>query len=444
MTSPNLVVKRYLHIVVDLESGESKTNSLFSNYPVLYKDAEIIWLASDNARELEQRAKDIISVGEPLQQIPRLDYLPKFFEPMLADASLSPLRFSHLVRTYVHFYKIATRDVHKRLETLQSGVDKLSAAHKVVAELQKEAGEKEVALGEKRELAKNALEMISNTMKSATEKKNDLMEMKSKAQENSKLLTERKAAVELELKEVEPLLKEAIAAVGQIKTEALSEIRSLRAPPDIIRDILEGVLRLMGTKDTSWNSMKSFLSKRGVKEDIRSLNPSKISTESCVAVEKLLNSKADSFEVKNAKRASAAAAPLAAWVIANVKYCKVIQSVRPLEEEQEKLERDLKISENNMKLLKSGLDDVDARVKELSNQLNVYTQEAAVLELKLENVQKSLKKSEVLISKLSTEYKNWKTQLEEIHKKVNSVDLEAFYIAFVISQLSHLVYEKRQ
>lgn len=79
----------------------------------------------------------------------------------------------------------------------------------------------------------------------------------------------RKKAIEIELAEVEPILQEARAAVGNIKAESLSEIRSLRAPPDIIRDILEGVLRLMGTQDTSWNSMKTFLAKRGVKEDIR-------------------------------------------------------------------------------------------------------------------------------------------------------------------------------
>lgn len=254
----------------------------------------------------------------------------------------------------------------------------------MVRALKQEAEKQEVALAEKREMANNALEMIATTMKSATNQKTDLLELKKKAQDNELLLMKRKEAVELELREVEPMLKEAVSAVGQIKTEALSEIRSLRAPPDIIRDILEGVLRLMGTRDTSWNSMKSFLSKRGVKEDIRSLNPSRISVENCNAVEKLMNTKSESFDLKNAKRASAAAAPLATWVIANVKYCKVVQSIKPLEVEQEQLQRNLRESENNMKLLKSGLDDVDARVKELSIQLNNYTQEAAVLEVKLE------------------------------------------------------------
>ena len=48
-------------------------------------------------------------------------------------------------------------------------------------------------------------------------------------------------------------------AVGSIKTETLGEIRSLRAPPVVIRDILEGVLTIMGIFDTSWVSMKRFI-----------------------------------------------------------------------------------------------------------------------------------------------------------------------------------------
>ena len=79
----------------------------------------------------------------------------------------------------------------------------------------------------------------------------------------------RKEDIDKELAEVEPLIEEAKRAVADIKPEALSEVRSMRAPPEAVRDILEGVLRLMGIQDTSWNSMKTFLAKRGIKEDIR-------------------------------------------------------------------------------------------------------------------------------------------------------------------------------
>ena len=40
-----------------------------------------------------------------------------------------------------------------------------------------------------------------------------------------------------------------------------------------------------------------------------------------------------------AKRASVAAAPLAAWVVANVKFSVVLEKIEPLENEQAQLEK---------------------------------------------------------------------------------------------------------
>lgn len=61
--------------------------------------------------------------------------------------------------------------------------------------------------------------------------------------------------------------------------------------------------------------------------------------ESRESVEQLLSERKESFEAKTAKRASVAAAPLAAWVTANVRYSKVLEKIRPLEKEQAKLQR---------------------------------------------------------------------------------------------------------
>jgi len=45
----------------------------------------------------------------------------------------------------------------------------------------------------------------------------------------------------------------------------------------------------------------------------------------------------ESFEEKTAKRASIAAAPLAAWVLANLQYGQILEQVAPLEREQRQL-----------------------------------------------------------------------------------------------------------
>ena len=44
--------------------------------------------------------------------------------------------------------------------------------------------------------------------------------------------------------------------------------------------------------------------------------------------------RSESFDARVAKRASVAAAPLAAWVHANVSFARVIERIRPLEDEQ--------------------------------------------------------------------------------------------------------------
>ncbi len=80
--------------------------------------------------------------------------------------------------------------------------------------------------------------------------------LKQKQGEEKIALEKRKKVIESELSEIEPLIQESKDAVGNIKPESLSEIRSLRMPPDVIRDILEGVLRLMGIYDISWLSMR--------------------------------------------------------------------------------------------------------------------------------------------------------------------------------------------
>ena len=80
--------------------------------------------------------------------------------------------------------------------------------------------------------------------------------LQKQAAEENKKLDKRKREIDTELAEIEPLVKETKAAVGNIKSETLGEIRALRAPPAAIRDILEGVLSLMGVYDTSWVSMK--------------------------------------------------------------------------------------------------------------------------------------------------------------------------------------------
>uniref|UniRef100_A0A182JQU2 Cytoplasmic dynein 2 heavy chain 1 n=1 Tax=Anopheles christyi TaxID=43041 RepID=A0A182JQU2_9DIPT len=443
------------HLVVILESESPTVRALFESYPALHQKSELIWLLPETVSKAEDLRSYLAAIGsganvvqqspqEPASILPLPVYFNDLIDTKLSDWSLSPLRRVYLIRSYFHLYGQEKAQKEQYKAKIQIGVDKLSETHRVVEQLKIVAQEKQQALAEKRKLANQSLDMISNTMSSANDKKTELLELQRQAQESSEKLIERKRAIEEELSLVEPTLREASAAVGQIKTEALSEIRSLRAPPEIVRDILEGVLRLMGIRDTSWNSMKTFLAKRGVKEDIRSLDPSRISPENCASVEKLLQSKAESYEQRNAKRASAAAAPLAAWVIANVKYAKVMQSIKPLEREQNQLKENLDQAEADMQSLSSGLDNVNDTVRSLSEQLNLYTQEAAMLEIKLDEAKNTLHTAEILVQNLNSEYTSWSKELDDLNDAITHLDGRCFMTALNVTQLSQMSLDERR
>lgn len=69
----------------------------------------------------------------------------------------------------------------------------------------------------------------------------------------------------------------------------------------------------------------------------RCLDASQISPAALASVQKLLEVRGGSFEAATAKRASAACAPLAAWVRANIHYAAALQRVQPLQAHQAKL-----------------------------------------------------------------------------------------------------------
>lgn len=434
-------VKSNLHLVIALETTTVNFQEILKQYKSLYSKTEFIWFQDIPATTKQVLCESVFKLMRN-EMSRNVELSSKLFENVISYCgpwNESPKRSVQLIKTYYLTYLMSEKKKVDHRNKLELGIQKLSDSYKYVAQLKEDSQEKEKALAEKRLLASQALEMISNTMTSANDQKSDMLKLRLKTEESGETLKIRKQEIQEELSLVEPLLNEASAAVGQIKTEALSEIRSLRAPPETIRDILEGVLRLMGIRDTSWNSMKSFLAKRGVKEDIKSLNPSQISPENCTEVERLIKQKSDSFDQKNAKRASAAAAPLASWVVACVKYSRVIQSIKPLEREQNELEQNLQRTETQMKSLSSGIDDVNVKVKELSDQLNVYTQEAAILEIKLQDTRNILRSTEVLVEKLSSEFNNWSRDLEAINCEIKDLEKQSMLISLCIAHFSHML-----
>ncbi|XP_053400577.1 cytoplasmic dynein 2 heavy chain 1-like [Mercenaria mercenaria] len=446
-------IKANLHIALIMDCTNNKFILNCESNPALYKECAVQWMEGWSRDSMIKIPYMLLtkppkiegaSIGETKQHKRKLSGGEELLKGFLhvhesaaqANMGATPRRYIAFLNTYQQVYSNKKRGIETRQHHLQAGVSKLNEAKQLVDELKRKAGEQSVLLAEKQNEADQALSHITESMQNANEQKNEMEVLKQQAAEENKILDKRKRAIDKELAEVEPLVQEARKAVGNIKTESLSEIRSLRAPPPVIRDILEGVLRLMGIYDTSWVSMKSFLAKRGVKEEIQTFDARGINPKIREDVEVLLKKNKDSFDSKSARRASVAAEPLAAWVRANVQYSYVLEKIEPLEKEQNDLKKNLHKAESRMEKLSRALDEVDQKVAQYRHRFETLTKEAAELKIKLDKENETIIAAETLVSKLDGEYTRWNSQVGELDMELKELPKRVLLASGFVAYLS--------
>ena len=445
-------IKKNLHVILIMDCAQENFSTILESNPAFIKECSVQWMENFSNETYVTLPAQILqslhsgndklesSIDERLtRQISTSDSLLQSFYTIhdsIDSKITSPSKFIALIKAYHTIVAKEKEKILSRKKKLSAGVGKLNDAREVVAKLKEEAAVKETELAVKQTSANEALQMITDTMKNANTQKKDMEVLKTNTIKEERQIAERKKIIDEELKEVEPLIAEARSAVGNIKSDTLTEVRSLRMPPPVIRDILEATLIIMGMQDTSWNSMKSFLSKRGIREEIKSFDARRISPKAREHVETLLKNKANSFTKEAAQRASAAAAPLAAWVTANVKYSRVLEKIQPLEQEQYELNSNLKKAESQLSNLTQGLDEVDQKVAVLKDKLNQFTKEAAEVEISLTKTKETISAADKLVAGLEGEYQRWKKEIDSIGRNLDKIPFYALISSGFLIYLS--------
>ena len=99
------------------------------------------------------------------------------------------------------------------------------------------------------------------------------------------------------------------------------------------------------------------------------------------SVTDILREKGNSFEHAVIYRVSVAAAPLAAWVKANLEYSSVLHKIAPLEQANAELQAELDSSKERLGKCKDALGMLDAKVVELRDDFSKRTAEAEALKV---------------------------------------------------------------
>jgi dynein heavy chain 2 len=405
-------VRRNLHVVVIVESATFP--KLCDAHPVFLSKCQVVWQDHWNRDTLNEISLHFLRTSAFSNDKNQMNSLEKALDTLVQahewcelQLGSSPRQFLVLLQTFFSIFSRLHTKYSDRFHRLADGLQKLQDASEFVAKLKLEANEQSLVLFEKQKQADAALKEISDSMMRSAQQKQELEALNITLQKEEQVMNVQKSAVQEELKSVEPLVQSARESVGQIRSEHLSEMRSLRAPPAVVRDVLEGVLRLMGIYDVSWNSMKSFLGKRTIKEEIMNFDARNIAKNVRESVQQLISQKPDSFDEATVKRSSVAAAPLALWVKANIQYAMVIDKIEPLESELKRLEESLDKSQKRVSALKSELDLVDENVARLRANFAEKTREVEHLKEHLAKATKVIEGAETLLSGLTGEQTRW-------------------------------------
>ena len=415
-------IRRYLRLVILLDGSMPIMYDALSENPALLSHCHVRWMESFSKESMLAEAQQALD-PELGRDADTVRTLVQIHEIGTSSTHLAPLDFTKYLGYFQSIYKCKKDGLLAERDHYQVGLAKLNGTAEHVNTLKSEAAKQTLELNTKQREADEALKSISDSMVKANEQKGEMEDLTRALQTEEGAIQLRKQSVEKELESVEPLIAAARESVGEIRSEHLSEIRSMRAPPPVIRDVLEGVLRLMGIFDMSWSSMKTFLGKRTVKEEILNFNARNITPQIRNSVLELLRDKPESFDEAVVRRSSVAAAPLAIWVKANLEYSSVLEKIKPLEDDLKIFTRSLDDSRSKVQRLGEELSLVDEKVATLKQNFSEKTRAAEVLRMGLEKAQVTIRAAESMMDNLQGERQRWSTQVIRLEEKLGRLPI---------------------
>ncbi|KAH8059565.1 dynein light chain binding protein [Aureococcus anophagefferens] len=357
-------------------------------------------------------------------------------------AAASPREFVLFLENWRMLHDQMRGGIRTKLSHLSAGLAKLEEASATVDSLSNNAEVEQAKLVEAQKGADAAMEMITKTLSEATGRRGEVNDLKTEVTRREEHTISRQGEIKQELSSIQPVLETAKAAVGQIKAEHLNEIRSLKMPPEPIADVLGAVLKLLGISDVSWTSMKKFLGNRGVKDEILNYDARRIGGEMRKDVARLLKQKSTSFD--QATITLARAAPLAAWVKANIRYSVVLEKIQPLEAELARAEEDLAKCTLRLRQCEDEIATIDDRVAALKAEFGDKTREAEKLRARLALAEGTLDKAQHLLGKLSGEQARWQTQAGDLRSELASLPRQLLVAAGFLTYLSRCPEDARE
>ena len=341
----------------------------------------------------------------------------------------------HLL-SLLHSFSAIVREQHEQHEDQQRfrlmGLDKLRATVEQIEEMQSLLSTKRKRLEDANSEANDRLHCMVEQQQAAESKREASLVLQTELQRQEAAMAQQRASVLQELSEAEPSLLDAQAAVSNIKKQHLSEVRSMTNPPSPVKLAMESVCILLGHRVDGWKSVQSLIRRDDFISTVVHLDTAHIPQ---ALRERLQREYLDrpEYNIDSIYRASSACGPLARWVLAQIHYAHILESVGPLRAQVQTLEEQASLTRQEAIKADTTVAELEESIDSFKREYASLISETQALTNEMHTVEARVARSARLLDGLSSERERWEHGREAFDAQVKTLPGDALLCAAMIT-----------
>jgi dynein heavy chain len=396
----------------------------------------------------------IVSICVDMQQRVR-QLTHKYLEELRKYYYVTPTSYLELIKTFKSLLEKKRDEIGTVISKFKKGLEQLENAQNEVAILQQEL----TILGPQLEISQketNALLIELDKEKKVVAEHTIQVEAEAKQCGDKKEVAEAiEADCKIALSEVEPILRKAVKAVGDLSSSDIVEIRAIAQPTASVLVVIKTLCMLYkiapkkirgktakeGVTLDYWdNAKKQILTPKLLKQ---CMNYEKDSMDPEIVKEISEVIQTDDYSDAKLKNASKAALGLGNWVKAMVQYDIAMKQVTPKKIQLAESQGQLKEAKEAYDIALANLEAMKEKIRQLEETFTEAEEKKKKLQKDRDMCAKRLDRAKELLEKLAGENESWKHLLEVNEKASENLVGDVLISSGIIAYLGVFVQSYR-
>ncbi|WAQ93313.1 hypothetical protein PtA15_18A373 [Puccinia triticina] len=243
--------------------------------------------------------------------------------------------------------------------------------------------------------------------KEAESRRQASIQIQAALEQQNKDIAERQSVVMADLADAETAVKEAQAAVSNIKKQHLIEVRLMANPPEAVKLAMKSVCTILGHRLGEWKSVQGIIKNSGFIESIMKFDAKEKMTHQLREKMKADFLSRTMFNFDTVNRASKACGPLCKWVIAQVKFSKILHKVGLLCHEINLLEEQAATTQEKAATIVTMIAELEGSIARYKPEYATLIGETEAIKREMNWVESKVERSMTFLESLGSEKTQW-------------------------------------